>query len=113
MKNIKLFASTELMGAIAISTLTRKEMREFAENPHGMVASAIGEDVYTLSIQVVENTPDMVHLALPYYGALDKLKAEEVSDKDLDAIVGGEILSTAAGTIMGQKQAERKRNGTK
>lgn len=93
MKEVKLFPSTELMGAIAINSLTSKQIERFAEDPYAAVALT-GADLSDLSIVAVENTAEVIHLALPYYEALDGTSAQAVSDDDLDAIVGGEIIIT-------------------
>ncbi len=95
MKNIELFASTEIMGAYTTSRLTAEQAEKFLADPYAMLPLA-GVDLSHLSITAVSNSSDEVHIALPYYDALDKPSAVAIGDDDLDAVIGGEIIITIA-----------------
>ncbi len=87
----KLIALNEIVGAVQIPTLSNEEVSALKADPVSYLASALKADVQ-IDMALVENSPSEVHLALPYYAALNDMNAEKLNDESLAEISGGEIF---------------------
>ncbi len=97
-----LFPTTELVGALAVSSLDRAELKEFSADPKGAILANTDVDFADIEIKVIENSSNDVNLTLPYYSEIAKIQAELVKDEKLGEVTGGEILfslSVFFGTI--------------
>ncbi len=92
MNNIKLFPSTEIIGAMACDIMNAEQIKAFALKPETIIASLAEIDVSNLDITVVENSKNDVNIVLPYYSQIETMQAEMLKDESLNNISGGEIL---------------------
>lgn len=93
-KPTNLFASTEIVGAIATSGLTASDVEALTADPKSVIESNFDIDVSGLDIKVIENSGNDIILTLPYYSIVEQLQAEALKDESLQDISGGEILIT-------------------
>ena len=71
-----------------------KYKQALQKNPKKILAAQMNQKLPdSLQVKVVEDTPDTVHLVLPYKG-----KGGELSDADLEAVAGGAGKGTADST---------------
>ncbi len=92
MKNdTKLLALNEIAGAYILPQLSDEDMDLLRLNSASFLKARLGVETEA-SLSVVSNTEQEVHLALPYYDFVGGGSAMALSDDDLDAITGGEIL---------------------
>ena len=104
MNSTNLFASTEIIGALATRKMTDSQVESFAADPNAMIAATANVDISDIKINVIENSSSDIHLALPYYSEVEIMQAEMIKDERLANIAGGEILisiGVIAGTIIG------------
>ena len=97
----KLFPVNEIVGAMALNNAPAEIVAELQAN--GRDALATHADVTLpdgMELQVVSNTNDEIHLALPYYETLETSGIVPMDDEDLDAVAGGEIVFTIM-TLLG------------
>ena len=88
MRRSGLIGTTEILGAILGGVV--KDSRAFRCDPKSYIFSRTSYDVgVDVSVAVVENSTDLVHLALPYYVALDRFSATGLVDSAVDDISGG------------------------
>ena len=87
----KIYASTEIAGAVLTNELTEKQKQAFATNPKDSMMSVLNLDLSNFNVNVVENTGSDIHIALPYYESLDTVRSEVLADESLSDIAGGEI----------------------
>ncbi len=108
MQNIpNLAPTTEIIGACLTYNLLSKQRTKFIKDPVGFIHSYTDVDIGdAVKMQVVKNSDDQVHLILPCYEDLDSAQAQLLQDKELQQVVGGEIifsggvLGAALGTII-------------
>ena len=69
--------------------------RRLLDDPKGAVEQEIGTRLpQEIKIRVVEESPDTIYLVLPSSSPLGG-EGEELSDRELDAVAGGDINTTA------------------
>lgn len=97
---VKLVATCEIETAFFSDKVADKEMLK--ADPKGYIFSRanmrIPDDT---SVSVVENGSDLVHLVLPYYASVDKVSSESLSENDMEAASGGEIVVLLAIGMVG------------
>ena len=100
MSESKIFASTELVGAMAVSAMDKEQAQAFASDPV-MVAARFDIDISNYEISVVKNSNQDINLILPYYASLESIQSEVLQDEKLGNVAGGEIIISIAAIIGG------------
>ncbi len=100
MKNTELFPTVEISGAVLTDLLASSDLHAFNNDPKGYMLNHLRMDLSEITVEVVCNDENEVHLALPYYSLTENLQAEMLQDSCIDDITGGEIVITL-GVIFG------------
>ncbi len=92
----QLFASTEIVGALASNIMDAEQAKAFSADPKAVFASEANIDTSAIEINVVQNSGKDINLILPFYTQVDEFQAELVKDEKLADIAGGEIIFSLA-----------------
>ena len=85
-------AFTPELGATLISeNVTDAESAAFIANPADFLKSNYDIDT-SVEVKVLENNPDTINLALPYYSVLESASTTAITDSELDSVAGGEVV---------------------
>ena len=88
MEQIKLVGTMEIMCAVLGSRV--KDSAGFKRDPKRYIFSHMSHDIGSdISLEVVENGSDIVHLALPYYEMVDIFSSVNLADSEVAEISGG------------------------
>lgn len=95
--------TTEIVAAIILDSLPAEEIRQLKADAKVYIYARtnveIGDNV---KIHIANNTPTRVALALPYYGRIEKARAEILKETEIQNIIGGEIvISLLIGSLVG------------
>ncbi len=97
----ELFPVNEIVGAMVLNNASDEVIAELQANGKDALAAHADVALPTgMELQVVSNTNDEIHLALPYYETLETSGIVPMDDEDLDAVAGGEIIFTIM-TVLG------------
>ncbi len=96
MSDTQLFASTEIVGALASGVMSNDEAKAFSADPKAVLASKANIDASAMDINVVANSDNEVNIALPYYSQITEFQVELVKDEKLADVAGGEIIFALA-----------------
>ncbi len=100
MSESRIFASTELVGAMATSMMDKEQVKAFTSDPV-IVAASFDIDISNFEVSVIENSAKDVNLTLPYYESIESVRSEVLQDEKLANVAGGEIIISIAAIIGG------------
>ena len=92
----KLSPAPEIMGAIGIQKLSTTQLAELKTDTKDFLQAHLDLNLGNeVNLNIVQNSNDEIHIALPFYSDLPPHTTDSLSDDDLEQVSGGEVFVTA------------------
>lgn len=83
--------TNEIASSYLSDYLLESEYDSLLNHPENYLKSQFDLDI-NAEITIVQNQPNLINLALPYYSGLEDISAEAVSPHQMESVAGGEIV---------------------